>query len=111
MRKMAFGVLALFAAGWLTLSPAWAQTPTGATVISVPTMDCAVCAKKVVAKVNDVPGVASVGMNLKERTLIVQPKAGATLSPLGLWDAVEKSGKPPAWLQGPSGTFKKKPTF
>ena len=45
----------------------------------------------------------------KSKTAIVVPKGDATLSPLQLWEAVEKAGKVPVKLEGPSGTFTSKP--
>ena len=80
-----------------------------ATTITVPEMDCASCAKKVGGKVAEVPGVAKVEYSVEARTLKVTPKAGATLSPKALWEAVEKGGKDPSKLEGPGGTFTKKP--
>ena len=43
------------------------------------------------------------------KTAIVVPKGDATLSPLELWEAIEKAGKVPVKLEGPSGTFTSKP--
>lgn len=81
-----------------------------ATTITVPEMDCASCAKKLGVKVGEVPGVAKIEYNVEARTLRVMHKAGVTPSPKALWEAVEKGGKDPARLDGPTGTFTKKPT-
>lgn len=80
-----------------------------ATTITIPEMDCASCAKKVGTKVGEVTGVAKVEYSVEARTLKVTPKAGATLAPKALWEAVEKGGKDPSKLEGPAGTFTTKP--
>lgn len=80
-----------------------------ATTITIPSMDCMACAKKIANKVYEVPGVKEVRVDLMAKTLLVTPKAQATLSPLGLWDAVETAKEAPSKLVGPSGTFTSKP--
>lgn len=86
-----------------------ADTITTRTTITLKVLTCENCAKKVAAKLYEVPGVGGVKMNVKSKTAIVVPKRNATLSPLQLWEAIEKSGKEPAKLEGPSGTFTSKP--
>jgi copper chaperone CopZ len=68
-------------------------------------MDCEVCAKKAVAKLSAVSGVAKVEPDFEARTLTVTPKAGETLSPKALWEACVAGGQDPSKLEGPSGVF------
>ena len=75
------------------------------TTITLKVLTCESCAKKVAAKLSEVAGVGDV----KSKTAIVVPKGDATLSPLKLWEAIEKAGKEPVKLEGPSGTFTSKP--
>lgn len=79
------------------------------TTISIPDMDCVSCAKKIGGKVAEVPGVAKVEYDIQTRIIRVTPKAGIAPSPRALWEAVEKGGKDPSKLEGPGGTFTKKP--
>lgn len=99
---------AVMAALFLLVGHARAADPP-ATTITVPDMDCASCAKKLGAKVGEVPGVAKIEYSVETRTLKVTPQSGAAPSPKALWEAVEKGGKDPSKLEGPSGTFTKKP--
>ena len=87
-----------------------ASSPTQ-TTIAIADLHCMGCAKKVAAQVYQVPGVATVQANVQARTITVTPQAQAVLSPRALWEAVEKAGKQPVQLQGPSGTFTAKPQF
>ncbi len=79
------------------------------TAITIPDMHCQGCAKKVAAQLYQVPGVAAVQADMQAKMLTVAPKSQAVLSPRLLWEAVEKAGKQPSRLQGPSGTFTAKP--
>lgn len=79
------------------------------TTITLKVLTCENCAKMVAAKLNEVPGVGSVKTDVKSKTAIVVPKSSATPSPLKLWEAIEKAGKEPVKLVGPSGTFTSKP--
>jgi copper chaperone CopZ len=81
----------------------------GTTTISAPDMDCEVCAKKVVAKLGAVPGVAKVEPDFEAHTLTITPKPGETLSPKALWEACVAGGQEPAKLEGPSGVFTSAP--
>ena len=99
---------AALAALFLMSARAQATDPTP-TTLTVPEMDCASCAKKVGGKVAEVQGVAKVEYDVQARTLRVTPKVGVTLSPKSLWEAVVKGGKDPSKLEGPGGTFTKKP--
>lgn len=79
------------------------------TTITIPEMDCASCAKKIGGKVAEVSGVAKVEYDVQARFIRVTPKMGTTPSPKALWEAVEKGGKDPSKLEGPSGAFTTKP--
>lgn len=107
MKTRLFAAAAL-AALFLLAARAQAVDPP-ATTITIPEMDCAGCAKKVGGKVGEVAGVGKVEYSVEGRFLKVTPKDGATLSPKALWEAVEKGGKDPSKLEGPAGTFTKKP--
>jgi hypothetical protein len=47
--------------------------------------------------------------NVKSKVVVVTPKKNLGLSPLQLWEAIEKAGKEPVKLTGPGGTFTSKP--
>ena len=57
----------------------------------------------------EVTGVAKVEYDVEARTLKVTHKVGSNPSPRALWEAVEKGGKDPSRIEGPGGTFTKKP--
>lgn len=78
------------------------------TTITIPDMECGGCAKKVAAKLVEVPGVAKAEPDVEKRTVRVMPRANAVLSPRALWEAVEKASKKPMRLEGPTGTFTSK---
>lgn len=109
MTTMSRTLAAAALAALVLLSARAAAADPPATTIIVPEMDCASCAKKVGGKVGEVPGVAKVQYDVQARTLKVTPKAGSTLSPKALWEAVEKGGKDPSKIEGPGGTHTKKP--
>ena len=97
----------VFLSGWaVAAQPAPAPIPT---TITAPDMDCASCAKKVGGKVAEVKGVGKVEYNVQARTITVTPKAGETLSPKAMWEAVVAGGQEPSKLAGPAGTFTTKP--
>jgi Cu+-exporting ATPase len=79
------------------------------TTITVADMDCPGCAKQVAAKVSKVQGVAKVQTDVEAKTVTVTPRARVVLAPRALWEAVEKAGKQPTRLEGPSGTFTARP--
>lgn len=79
------------------------------TAIVIADMHCQGCAKKVAAQLYQVPGVAAVQADMQAQKLLVTPKEQALVSPRALWEAVEKAGKQPTRLEGPSGTFTAKP--
>ncbi|MBA4066936.1 MAG: hypothetical protein C0501_25160 [Isosphaera sp.] len=80
-----------------------------ATRLVVDDMACAGCAKTVSKAVSAVAGVEAATVDLKAKSVTVTPRAGAAPSPKDLWDAVEKAGYKPTKLDGPDGTFEKKP--
>ena len=79
------------------------------TTITLQVLTCEGCAKNVAAELSEVPGVGGVKPDVKSKPATVTPKVNAILSPLQLWEAVEKAGKTPVKLTGPSGTFTSKP--
>ena len=80
-----------------------------ATKVVVKDMTCAGCAKTLVKAVSAVDGVGRAEADVKGKTLTVTPSPGKAPSPKALWEAVEKAGYAPARLEGPGGTFEKKP--
>lgn len=87
-----------------------AKTEAKATKLTVDDMSCAGCAKTVTKALAAVGGVEAVVIDLKAKTATVTPKAGKSPSPKELWEAVEKADYKPTKLEGPDGTFEKKPT-
>jgi copper chaperone CopZ len=81
----------------------------GATKLTVPDMDCEVCAKKAVTKLTAVAGVAKVDVDVEGRTITVTPKEKESPSPKALWEACVAGGQDPSKLEGPGGVFTSKP--
>jgi copper chaperone CopZ len=79
------------------------------TTITIPSMDCPNCAKKVATKLSEVPGVAKVETDPDNGIATVTPQPKAVLSPKALWEAVEKAKYKPVKLEGPGGMFTEKP--
>lgn len=80
------------------------------TKLAVDGMTCAGCARTVTKALAAVEGVEAVVIDLKAKTATVTPKAGKSPAPKDLWEAVEKAEYKPTKLEGPDGTFEKKPT-
>ena len=78
-------------------------------VITIEGMHCEMCAKTVTKKLQGIKNVASVKVDVKAGKATVAPGSRATLSAKSLWEAVESSNFTPTKLEGPSGTFTKKP--
>lgn len=78
------------------------------TTITVERM-CETCAKKIVVKLQKMPEVTKVKTDLKAKTISVTPKSNKTLSARLLWETVESGGERPVKLEGPGGTYTKKP--
>ncbi|HYV39890.1 MAG TPA: heavy-metal-associated domain-containing protein [Gemmataceae bacterium] len=109
MRKsMVFGLAVVIVAG-VVLSNAVGQQPAKTTVISIPDLDCPVCAKNVEKAITALADVEEVKTDVDKNIATVTPKANKTLSPKALWEAVEKAGFDVKKLEGPSGTFTKLP--
>lgn len=108
--KLTVAAILAFAAfaGFASAAPD-GQTEVQPTTITIPSMHCAGCAKKVANQLVKVPGVAKAQADMKTKTIKITPKAQAALSPRELWEAAEASGETPSRLTGPSGTFTKKP--
>ena len=79
------------------------------TTSTLEVLTCESCAKRVAAKLTEVRGVGGVKTDVKTKRAFVLPKGDATLSPLQLWEAIEKAGKKPVKLEGPAGVFTSKP--
>lgn len=86
----------------------WAQNP-AVTTITVPDMHCMSCAQKMAGNLYKVAGVAKVQADVKTKVLFINPRAQENPSPRGMWEAIEQAGYQPSRLQGPYGTFTKKP--
>lgn len=81
----------------------------GTTKITIPAMECKSCAKKVAAELSKVPGVVKVDTDVEATVAVITPRPQAVVSPRALWEAVERAGKKPMKLEGPSGSFASKP--
>jgi Cu+-exporting ATPase len=103
--SLAVAILAVIALGGNSL---WAADPVP-TRITLASMHCEGCAKKVATRVQEVPGVAAVQTDVKAKRVTVVARGQTALSPRALWEAVEKAGEKPIKLEGPNGTFTKKP--
>ncbi len=112
MLKLLGAAILTVAAGFLIQSGAQGQNPTAAptyTVVTVDTLDCPACAKRLSAKINAVSGVEKVQIDVEKKLVWIHPKAGVQLSPRVLWETIENAKDQPSKLQGPSGTFTAKP--
>jgi copper chaperone CopZ len=78
------------------------------TVITVGEM-CNGCVQRITTRLKRLPEVSTVKCNLATRTVTVAPKAGQSLSPRTLWQAMAGIGMTPKKLVGPAGTFTSKP--
>lgn len=79
------------------------------TVITIDGMHCEGCAKNVTKKLEAVKNVASAKIDVNLGKATVVPANDKTVSARLLWEAVEAADFKPTKLQGPSGTFTKKP--
>lgn len=109
MYRVYLCVALMFAFSACLISQSRAATQTMKTTITLEVLSCEGCARNVAAKLLEIRGVSNVKTDLKTKSATVIPKAEASLSPRQLWEAVEKAGKKPIKLQGPSGTFTSKP--
>ncbi|HVK14912.1 MAG TPA: heavy-metal-associated domain-containing protein [Gemmataceae bacterium] len=95
--------------GAFALGTAVSAADPAVTKITVPDLDCPSCAKKVVAKLQALDGVAEVKADVDSKIVTVTAKPKAKLSALSLWEAVEKGGKEVSKIEGPDGTVTAKP--
>lgn len=79
------------------------------TVVTIDGMHCEGCAKKVAKTLEAVKDVASVKIDVKSGKAVVAPAKDKIVSAKALWEAVETASYTPTKLDGPSGTFTKKP--
>ncbi|MCC7425189.1 MAG: cation transporter [Planctomycetaceae bacterium] len=70
---------------------------------------CGGCAKKITAKLQTLPDIASIQCDRQTKTVTIVPKQGKQISPLTLWSTMESIGKTPVSLSGPGGTFNTRP--
>jgi copper chaperone CopZ len=78
------------------------------TVVTVGEM-CGGCVKKINAKLDGFPGIATVQCDTRTKTVTITPTTNSVLSPRQLWDALDEIGKTPVKMVGPGGTFTSKP--
>jgi copper chaperone CopZ len=109
LSKILGALLSLVALGLIARSQAQEPAPPPYTVITVEQMHCAGCAKRIGAKLYEVPGVKEIQVDVQKKMLWVHPEPGKQPSPRGLWEAVEKASDRPTRLHGPSGIFVQKP--
>lgn len=103
-QSLTLAVLALAA-----LAGAVRSANAGPTTITVEGMHCMGCAKKIGAKLYQVPGVAAVKADMPASRLVIESKPQQNPSPKAMWEAVEQSGYTPTKLEGAAGTFTAKP--
>jgi copper chaperone CopZ len=101
----------LLVAAALESTVALGADPPPMTTIQVRDMCCNGCARKIAARLYEVRGVTAVRCDVQKKIVYVTPQRGAVLSPLALWQAVEKAPDQPLRLAGPSGVFTVKPAF
>jgi Cu+-exporting ATPase len=99
-----------FAAVAIALSAAHAASPKSTeTTITIDSEMCGNCVKRLKAALAEIEGVASVEGNVAAKTMTIKAKPRKSLSPKTLWEVIEKAGKKPVKLVGPSGTYTSKP--
>ena len=105
-----FALTLAFAASSLNMS--WAASGATSfvkTTLTLKVLDCEGCAKRVRENLEAVSGVSEVKTDLTTDSATITSTRDATPSPKLLWEAVERAGKTPVKLVGPSGTFTSKP--
>jgi copper chaperone CopZ len=85
------------------------EAPTTYTVIAVEKMHCEGCAQRIGAKLQQVPGVKALQVDVEKKLFWVHPTEGIQVSPRALWEAVEQGKDRPLWVHGPSGKLTQKP--
>jgi len=86
-----------------------AASPVTYTTIHVHDMHCADCAKQIARKLYALPGVVEVRADVNKNIAYVVPQKDKTLSSRAMWEAVESAGFAVARLEGPQGSYTKKP--
>lgn len=112
MSRFLQGMVLVVAVGFLVSASIHGQDPTSPqlhTVLTLDKLDCASCAKRIGAKINEVSGVAKIQYDVEKKLMWVHPQAGKQPSPRALWEAAEKANGSPTKLQGPYGVFTVKP--
>lgn len=107
LRSSVLGALVLLLAAAVVAEAAESAKKTN-TVITVGEM-CGGCVKRITAALEKMPDINDIKCDVKTKTVTVTPKKGKTLSPRALWEEMEKIGKRPTKLVGPSGTYTSKP--
>ena len=107
LRASVLGALVLLLAAAVVAEAAESAKKTN-TVITVGEM-CGGCVKRITAALEKMPDINDIKCDVKTKTVTVTPKKGKTLSPRALWEEMEKIGKRPTKLVGPSGTYTSKP--
>ena len=109
MRKLrSLIALASVLAAFAVVGVAWGQQA-ARTILTLPSMDCDGCAKNIGGEVAKVKGIARIEYDVQGRKMTVFALPNAVLSPRAIWEAVERSDHLPTKLEGPTGTFTKKP--
>ncbi len=86
-----------------------AEPPDHLAVLTVRAMDCPAESAPAVLAISKIPGVKSVSVDYKSRTLNVSPKRNAFPSPVAIWEAAEVAKLEPVRLATAHGTFDSKP--
>ncbi len=85
------------------------EAPKAAATIHVEGMDCPTCAKKAAKALVAIKEVSSAAADVEKKIIVVVAKKDAKPSAKAMWEAVEKAGFTPTKIEGPDGTFEKKP--
>ena len=110
MRKYTIGLLVAALATVAVTAALQAQAPLApATTLTVEGMHCPSCAKKIAAKLREVPGVAAVRADVEASTILVSHRQEQAPSPRGVWEAVERAGYRPTQMVTPNGRYTAKP--
>ncbi len=109
LRAIHILALSLSLIGLASYTPAQAASPITYTTIHVHDMHCADCAKQIARKLYALPGVVEVRADVNKNIAYVVPQKEKTLSSRAMWEAVESAGFAVARLEGPQGTYTKKP--
>ena len=78
------------------------------TIVTVGEM-CGGCVTKITTHFKEVKEIAELKCDIPTKSVKFVPKKGNELSALKIWEEMEKIGKAPLQLVGPTGTFTSKP--